>query len=573
KWLDGDNMEKRIILVLLIFAAFFINLKTNEVLASAEEKIDAFHLIKEYGYLTEMPLEEVISRRMSIHYGDEFSNETVPWELVTKVLWAAYGVSWRSRTIPSLTGYPILIYICNETAAYRFVPDNQSVTLWKEGDYRELSGGISAPFQLYIAYNSDICEDVNWANAESGCPIQNIYLIANALNLGTVCLGGPGIDRDLIHDELGLAENEIVLYKMPLGYPLPPNTNYQQLIPTTRPSSSELPEIKDSTISLDYALEVVYSSQEWSENPITKQQLSQILWASYGYSYYEDTAGGHPKRHRTVPSAGARYPMKIYAVNSSGVYEYIPELHTLITITDEDRRIGLAIATENLWASSAPLIIVLAWDDTNILSIPTTYIEVGLISQNIYLESSAVGLITDWGRADRNEEAVKTSLGLTKETNLHPVSIITLGHPSTYYHKIEWNAKIYPVEIETNSTIMNFDFNQMNRLFRFDILGPPGTFGQSNITISNNLLWGDFMLLINGNAQTNLMYNANSTHTSFYFNYVLSDQIIVQLQSEYVIPEFQVWSPLLILSISIFILFRLKKYRINRLTNNGEISR
>jgi hypothetical protein len=386
----------------------------------------------EYENLSDMPLEMVISRRMSIK-GDYYSNASVPWELVSKVLWAAYGYSWRGRTVPSLSGYPVVIYVCNETAAYKFVPENQSLTLWKEGDYRELSGGYPAPIQLYIAFDRNICQDVHWGNAESGCPIQNIYLMANTLNLGTVCQGGTWLDRTYIHEGLGLPDNEEALYKMPLGYPLPPYTDYQNLVPTSRPSSSELPEIQDSNVSLEDALDSVFSSHKWSENPITTQELSQLLWASYGYSYYEDT-GPRGIRHRTVPSAHAYYPMRIYAANSSAVYQYLPEQHSLTTIVTEDRRPSIALASGNIWASSAPLIIAMAWDDSHILTVDTTYIEVGLIAQNVYLESAAWGLIADWGKADIDEEAMREALGLIGETHLHPASILTVGHPSIYFN-------------------------------------------------------------------------------------------------------------------------------------------
>jgi hypothetical protein len=126
--------------------------------------------------------------------------------------------------------------------------------------------------------------------------------------------------------------------------------------------------------------------------------------------------------------------MRIYAANSSGVYKYLPEQHSLTTIITEDRRHSIALASGNTWASSAPLIIAIAWDDTNILTVDTTYIEVGLITQNVYLESAAWGLIADWGKADVDEEAMREALGLIGETHLHPASIITVGHPSTYFN-------------------------------------------------------------------------------------------------------------------------------------------
>jgi len=377
-----------------------------------------------------MPLETVISRRMSIRNFD--LNVTVPWELVSKVLWAAYGYSWRGRTVPSFSGYPVIIYVSNETATYKFVPENQSLTLWKNGDYRGLGGGYDAPTQLYIILDANICPDILWGNAESGCVIQNIYLMANALNLGTVCQ----YIRTDIHQGLGLPVNEKVLYKMPLGYPLPPYANYQNLMPTSRQSSPELPEIQDSNVSLEEALDSIFPSHDWSNNSVTCQELSQVLWASYGYSYYEDTTASPPIRHRTVPSAHGYYPMKVYAANSSGVYEYLPEQHNLTTIVTEDRRPSIAQASGNAWASSAPLIIAVAYveDSRPWIGGEETYVEVGLITQNVYLESTAWGLITDWGKADADEDAMKEALGLSGETQLHPASIITVGHPSIYFN-------------------------------------------------------------------------------------------------------------------------------------------
>ena len=531
--------KKRMLLTCILLVLFLPSLTAsnqNSALGHKEEN--------EYEKLRDMPLETVISRRMSIHYGNYYDlNATVSWELVSKVLWATYGYSWRGRTVASLSGHPVIIYVCNESAAYKFVPENQSLTLLKEGDYRELGGAYPAPIQLFISVDTNICQNVTWGNAESGCVIQSIYLMANALNLGTVCTN----DVLGVHQGLSLPENEKVLYKMPLGYPLPPYTDYQNLVPTSRPSSPELPEIQDSCLSIEDALNSVLSSHEWSQNPITKQELSQVLWASYGCSYYEDTASTPPKRHRTVPSAHAYYPMRIYAANSSGVYEYLPEQHTLTTIIAEDRRTSIAQASGNTWASSAPLIIAIAWDDSHILTVDTTYIEIGLITQNVYLESAAWGLIADWGKADTDEEAMRNALGLTGENHLHPASIITVGHPTTYLHKAEWNETIYVVETKTNSTVLNFTFDQPNRKITFNASAPSGTTGFCNVTIPNMLLWGDFTVLINGTPPTSLTRKDNATHTSLYFAYKLLSSLNVQIIGEHVIPEFQTWIYILLM--------------------------
>jgi hypothetical protein len=444
---EKDSMTKGWVLLTLILFAFILpNLKSsnqnsalaNEVMGSSilgykssEDQItkyvESIYGMSLSGDLSNLPVETVISRRISIHYGDYYSNTTVPSELISKVLWAAYGYSSQGRTTPTLFDHPVIIYVCNETSAYKFIPETQSLTMWKQGDFRGLSGGYTAPIQLYISFDANKCQDSHWGNAESGTAVQNIYLMANVLNLGTVCEGGSWLDRENIHQSLGLPENEKVVYKMPLGYPLPPYVDYNNLVPSTRPSSPQLPEIQDSNVSLENALNLIHSSHNWSSDTITQQELSQVLWASYGYSYFLDTASGG--RHRTVPSAHSYYPMRIYAANSTGVYKYIPEQHNLTTVVTGDRRPNIASASGNSWASTAPLIIAMVWDDSQILTVDTTYIEVGLIAQNVYLESAAWGLITDWGKADSNENAMKAALGLAEETNLHPVSIITVGHP------------------------------------------------------------------------------------------------------------------------------------------------
>ena len=65
----------------------------------------------EYGDPSDMPVEIVISRRMSIHYqtGDYNLSAPVSWESVSQVLWAACGYSSPGRTVPSLSGYPVVI--------------------------------------------------------------------------------------------------------------------------------------------------------------------------------------------------------------------------------------------------------------------------------------------------------------------------------------------------------------------------------------------------------------------------------------------------------------------------------
>lgn len=377
---------------------------------------------------TYMPLEKSISRRLSIK-GDYYSQTNVPLGLVLKVLWSSHGHSTTGRTVPSISGnYSLIIYVSNETDTYRFIPETNNLSPWKEGDYRNLGGGYRAPIQLYVVLDTNLCKDIRWGNAEAGCAIQNIYLMSNTLNLGTVCQGGSWLDRTLIQQGLGLPENEKVLYKMPLGFPMPPFYEYDNLAIVSRPSSSKLPEIKESNTTLNDALNIISSSHNWAERLVPLQELSQVLWASYGYSYYKDTSRWPTRIHRTVPSAHNIYPIRIYMVDSSGLYKYLPDKHTIEMIKEGDVRSNVAQVSGNPWASLAPLIIAIFWDDGHILTVDTTYCEVGLVAQNIFLESVAWGLTADWGKADTNEEEMRVVMGLTDQTNLHPASIVALGY-------------------------------------------------------------------------------------------------------------------------------------------------
>src|SRR4030042_6015141 len=107
-----------------------------------------------------------------------------------------------------------------------------------------------------------------------------------------------------------------------------------------------LPEpVYDSETSLEEALLGRRSVKRFDEEPITLQQLSQLLWAGQGIS---DLSG-----KRTAPSAGALYPLKVYVVIgyvdgiTPGIYEYEPETHTLRKTKDNDQRESLAQAALN----------------------------------------------------------------------------------------------------------------------------------------------------------------------------------------------------------------------------------
>jgi nitroreductase len=354
----------------------------------------------------DMNLEKTIFRRMSIR---EFNNETITDEQLATILWNAAGYRQDgNRTIPGINGtYASVIYVLKEDAAYTYNPVNHSLQFYKPGDWRDTVGSQypGAPLVLGLCYNTTVTT-LNNAAAEIGEICQNIAFTVYALNLGTVVTGGlpPAIDK------MGIPEDQTGIILMPLGHPLHPyNFKYRLLW------FSLLPKVIETQMNLTTALQQRTQTTSF-QGTITRQELSQLIWSSYGFSYYLDKSNqdlNQVKRHRTVPSAHAYYPLEIYAVTASGVYKYQPNLLTMFSdysadfiglpvvtylqkIRNGDNRASLAAASSLPSLSSAPLsiITVLNWNKTKNAGeqyLQFWYFEAGAAAQNIMLEAAALG--------------------------------------------------------------------------------------------------------------------------------------------------------------------------------------
>jgi SagB-type dehydrogenase family enzyme len=58
-------------------------------------------------------------------------------------------------------------------------------------------------------------------------------------------------------------------------------------------------------VALEQALLLRRSVRTYSRDPLTVDDLTQLLWAAQGIT--------HPRGYRTAPSAGALYPLELYA--------------------------------------------------------------------------------------------------------------------------------------------------------------------------------------------------------------------------------------------------------------------
>jgi SagB-type dehydrogenase family enzyme len=106
----------------------------------------------------------------------------------------------------------------------------------------------------------------------------------------------------------------------------------------------DTPQI-DNGAPLWSVLERRRSVRHFKAEPMTKSDLSQLLWAAQGITKVVHGAG-----FRTAPSAGALYPVETYlVVNSvteieSGIYHYAADRHELDQLRAGDFRMAVAQA-------------------------------------------------------------------------------------------------------------------------------------------------------------------------------------------------------------------------------------
>ena len=105
-----------------------------------------------------------------------------------------------------------------------------------------------------------------------------------------------------------------------------------------------------------------------------------------------------------------------------------------------------------------------------------------------------------------------------------------------------------------------FDLNQTQIIF--SVSGPNGTAGFCEVTIPEDLLWGDFPVYLNGTLlveSVDYTNTYNGTHNIFYITYSHSSHMI-EITGTYAIPEYSSWLlPTLLLTATLVIVFYKKK--------------
>lgn len=162
----------------------------------------------------------------------EFSSRPLSPELLSTLLWAAFGVNRPAtggRTAPSAHGWQeIDVYVCLPSATYRYEASRHALTLAVARDLRALTGTqdfvATAPLDLvYVADFSRMTgasaeERAFFAATDAAVIAENVYLFCAASGLATVVRGL--VDRKRLAPALGLRPDERIVLGQTVGFPV-----------------------------------------------------------------------------------------------------------------------------------------------------------------------------------------------------------------------------------------------------------------------------------------------------------------------------------------------------------------
>jgi len=298
---------------------------------------------------------------LNSRYSEHNPTGTASDQQLSNILWAAGKAP--------VTGAFRDIYVATSNATYLYDPSHNSLS-WYSSDVADrgafvLSYERELAFDAGLSYMPAILASVSlWGSTESSvssCPMRS------KLYFG-------------VQDVRGLTSELVAHSSIPEG------------------EDGWLPDPKTTG---DDTFEAVLANLKYTSNfnqsNLTRQQISQILWAGYGCTPHVSANG---RKGLTVPSAMARYFLTgtIYLVNEDGVYRYHnrnPDTdmttrdHRLERINPDDVRGGVRSAVSGL--NQAPCYVILCLDSSYVRQ-EFAQLEVGFVAGNMLIQASAIDL-------------------------------------------------------------------------------------------------------------------------------------------------------------------------------------
>lgn len=183
--------------------------------------------------------------------------------------------------------------------------------------------------------------------------------------------------------------------------------------------AQELKEIKlkapdkNRGVSVMKALELRQSQREFAPRALSREDLSDLLWAANGINRPESGK-------RTAPSAMNKQDIDIYVCLPEGAYLYEAKDHVLKPVTAGDLRMAVAGAQPQV--AEAPVALVLVSDIAKFNGDKTQRMlmgamDAGIVSQNIAVFCAGTGLVTV-PRMSMDQAKLKKALKLRPEQEL-----------------------------------------------------------------------------------------------------------------------------------------------------------
>jgi nitroreductase len=173
------------------------------------------------------PLMQALQLRRSIR---EFSPRPLPLQLLSDLLWAAYGVNRPSgeRTAPYWRHIMVLdVYAAMSDGVWLYAPEQHALHLHLETDIRGQTGlqnfAATAPLNLVYVVHGERMKDISpeerrlYGSVDAAFAGQNVYLFCASEGLATVFRGA--VDQQKLNQAMRLKSEQFVTFAQTVGYP------------------------------------------------------------------------------------------------------------------------------------------------------------------------------------------------------------------------------------------------------------------------------------------------------------------------------------------------------------------
>jgi hypothetical protein len=305
-----------------------------------------------------------------------------------------------------ITGSFREIYVATPNGTYLYDPaDNSLSASAKDVADRGafvLSWDRDLPFDAGLAYMSAILASVS-LRSDSGLTLSNCPM-RSKLYFGT-------------NETKGLTSTVVAHCSLP------------------ETDAGWLPDPKTTgAASIETVLANLKYNNTFDQTNLTREQISQLLWAGYGCS---DHVAAYNRKGLTVPSAGASYYLTgtIYLINEDGVYRYHnrnPEKdlttrdHRLERIGSSDVRNNLRSAVSGL--SQAPCYVILCLNSAA-SKFEYAQLEAGFVAGNMLMQATAMdmGCYFNTQLTEAEQQAIQAATGIP--AGHIPQAVVSLGIP------------------------------------------------------------------------------------------------------------------------------------------------